>query len=370
MNRKISLLFILTLCLAVKIANADYIFGKPTNLGPTVNTSSDEGGWIGLSISADGLSIFFDSSRPGGRGSSDLWLTTRKSTDDDWSEPVNLGQEVNSSASDTGPFISADGLSLYFSSKRPGGSGNWDIWVARRVTINDEWGTPVNLGPIVNASDGDYMSSISADGLSLYFSSQRSGGSGKRDLWTTTRATTNDDWSEPVNLGPTVNSSSNERNLCISSDDLTLFFQSDRPGGYGYVDIWMTTRATISNDWSEPVNLGPVVNSLSSDISPSISADGRTLYFSASERPGGYGSWDLWQVSIEPVVDLNSDGFVNGADLSIIADHWGTDDSLCDIGPMPWGDGIVDVQDLIVIAEYLSPAGSEEVNVNENDDGG
>jgi hypothetical protein len=71
-------------------------------------------------------------------------------------------------------------------------------------------------------------------------------------------------------------------------------------------------------------------------------------------RPGGIGGMrDLWQVSIEPVVDLNADGIVDTADMSMIVDHWGTDEPLCDIGPMPWGDGIVDVQDLIVLSEHL-----------------
>ena len=83
-----------------------------------------------------------------------------------------------------------------------------------------------------------------------------------------------------------------------------------------------------------------------------ISADGSMLYFD-SNRPGGSGEGDLWQASIEPIVDLNGDGIVDSADMCIMVDHWGTDESLCDIGPMPWGDGIVDVQDLIVLAEHL-----------------
>ena len=65
------------------------------------------------------------------------------------------------------------------------------------------------------------------------------------------------------------------------------------------------------------------------------------------------GGWDLYQVSILPVVDLNNDGIVDAIDICMIVDAWGTDDPLCDVGPMPWGDGIVDVQDLIVVAEHL-----------------
>ena len=100
------------------------------------------------------------------------------------------------------------------------------------------------------------------------------------------------------------------------------------------------------------MNLGSKVNSSVPDVGPSISDDGQTLFF-MSMRSGGFGSFDAWQVSIEPVVDLNADGIVDAADMCIIVDHWGTGEPLCDIGPMPWGDGIVDVQDLVVLAEHL-----------------
>jgi hypothetical protein len=76
------------------------------------------------------------------------------------------------------------------------------------------------------------------------------------------------------------------------------------------------------------------------------------LYFN-SPRPGGVGASDIWQAPIEPIVDLNSDGIVDSLDMCIIIDHWGTNYSLCDIGPMPWGDGVVDVEDLKVLAEHL-----------------
>ena len=120
----------------------------------------------------------------------------------------------------------------------------------------------------------------------------------------------------------------------------------------GDFEIWMTRRVTKEDNWRPPVNLGPVVNSSAIDGFPSISANGSTLYF-CSDRLGGFGEADLWQVPIEPVVDLNGDGIVDCADMCIMVDYWGTDEPLCDIGPMPWGDGIVDVQDLIVLAEHL-----------------
>jgi len=131
-----------------------------------------------------------------------------------------------------------------------------------------------------------------------------------------------------------------------------LFFSSNRPSEYGDYTIWVTERATRDDDWGAPVNLGPEINSSVDQENPCLSADGSTLYF-ASTRPGGSGYVDLWQVSIEPIVDLNGDGIVDSADMCIMVEHWGEDYSLCDIGPMPWGDGIVDVQDLIVLAEHL-----------------
>lgn len=111
----------LALGLATEVANADFTFGEPTNLGPTVNSSAND---FGTSISPDGLSHYFSSNRPGGSGGHDLWVTTREKIDDDWGNPVNLGPTVNSSAWDSCPEISADGLSLYFASTRLGGSGN------------------------------------------------------------------------------------------------------------------------------------------------------------------------------------------------------------------------------------------------------
>jgi len=237
-------------------------------------------------------------------------------------------------------------------SNRPGGYGGEDLWVSTRETIDGKWSTPVNLGSVINSSSDDWDSNLSTDGLSLFFDSNRPGGQGDFDLWMTQRLIKDALWTEPVNLGPTINSPSLDIAPSISADGLILLFTSERPGGSGDWDLWMTRRETIQVDWTEPVNLGPTVNSSGPDGMPYISADGTAIYF-FSNRPGGEGGYDLWNVSIEPVVDLNSDEIVDADDMCIIVDNWGTDDSLCDIGPMPWGDGIVDVQDLIVLAEHL-----------------
>lgn len=268
---------------------------------------------------------------------------------------MNIGSTVNTSYGDHGPCISAEGLSLYFSSNRPGGYGNYDLWMSTRTTTKDDWSDPVNLGPTVNSSAEEDFPSVSIDGLQLCFSewryTTRPGGYGSSDIWITTRPTVSDPWGEPVNLGPTVNSSAYDAAPLILDNGLTLYFSTMRPGGLGAEDIWVTKRATVSDPWESPVNVGPPINSSAYDNLPNISADGSTLYFS-SNRSGGSGAHDLWQASVIPIVDFNGDGNIDTDDLLIMIDNWGTSETLCDIGPMPWGDGVVDIEDLKVFMSY------------------
>ena len=354
MKKTILLVLVLTLALAIKVTNADFTFGTPTNLGPTVNSSSRD---TGPSVSTDSLSLYFSSDRPDGYGDFDIWITElqttgRQMTELVWGTPINLGPPINTPSHDSQPSISLDGLTLFFSSDCPGGYGQSDIWMTRRQTKDDLWEEPVNLGPIVNSSSGDAGPSISADGLELFFQSNRSGGQGNGDTWVTTRTTTSDPWDEPANLGSGLNGPALDGLPDISADGLMLFFRSQGGDTYGLGDIWFSRRATVEDDWDMPVHPGPPVNTSAIESSPNISADGSILYFH-SNRGGGSGERDLWQVSIEPIVDLNGDGIVDSADMCIMVDHWGENYSLCDIGPTPLGDGIVDVHDLIVLAEHL-----------------
>jgi Tol biopolymer transport system component len=360
-NMKTKLLALaLVFTLTVEVLNAYFTFGKPINLGSNVNSSANE---YDPGISSDGLELYFHSERPGGYGSLDIWVTRRSTTKEEWGETVNLGSTVNSSTLDTCPSISPDGLALYFSSYRSGGSGKYDLWVTKRSTREDPWGPPENLESSINTSGGEAHPFISADGLSLYFAgaaspmdTPRVGGYGGGDIWltelTTGRQGTKLIWGASVNLGATINSSVYDAAPCLSADGLMLFFHSDRTGGYGNHDIWIARRKTPDDPWEEPLNLGSPVNTSAADAGPALSGDGKTLYF-FSGRTGGIGAWDLWQAPIIPIVDLNADGIVDAADMCIIVDNWGTDEPLCDIGPMPWGDSIVDVEDLIVLAEHL-----------------
>jgi Tol biopolymer transport system component len=277
-----------------KCGRADFILGEPVNLGSPVNTAGSDGTPC---ISADGLSLYFTSDRPGGSGLHDLRVATRTSEKELWSSPVNLGSRVNSSSLDYFPCISADGLSLYFYSTRSGGRGGGDIWGTTRSSLDAPWTQAVNLGPQINSGSEDVSPNLSPDGLSLLFASNRPGGRGDYDLYISTRESNTSLWSAPVNLGAAVNTAALEVAPSLSSDGLTLVFHSIRSGGYGSYDLHLTRRASVDQAWSSPVNLGPVVNSTYSELGPSLSADGRFLYFSDHyanpPRPGGLGTDDI-----------------------------------------------------------------------------
>jgi len=331
-------------------AEADFTFGEPINLGPVFNSSSTD---FPDCFSADGLEMYLSSRKAGGYGYGDIWVSRRPTTDEDWGTPEHLGSPINTGNNDYVSHISADGLELYFTTyNRSGGYGEYDMWMTTRTTKDDPWEEPMNLGPVVNSQSQDTGPKICSDELELYFSSNRPGGHGIDDIWVSRRATKNDPWGEPENLGLTVNSPSSDWGHSISPDGLALYFSSNRPGGFGDDDLWVTTRPTTSDPWRPPFNLGSVVNSSYADYATCISSDGYTLLF-GSNRPDGCGEFDIWQTPIIPIVDLNRDGIVDAIDMGIVVENWGTDEPLCDIGPMPWGDGIVDVEDLKVLAEYL-----------------
>jgi hypothetical protein len=151
-------------------------------------------------------------------------------------------------------------------------------------------------------------------------------------------------------MGQTFNSPGIDILSWTSPDGLTVFVWSDRPGGFGGLDVWMTTRPSKSSPWGPLRNMGPSINTIYSESIGAISPDGRWCYFSdfLGWRPGGLGGHDMWQAPISPIVDFNTDGIVDLVDLVMFIDNWGTDETLYDIGPMPWGDGKVDIEDLKV----------------------
>ncbi|HSW00342.1 MAG TPA: protein kinase [Sedimentisphaerales bacterium] len=275
-----------------------FIFGQVENLGSPINTSFDE---FGPSISFDGRE-FYCSSYFEGWDIGTLRRARRQTVDDPWGETESFTWPLKRIFTSC---ISPDGLSLYVDSDQMPG----DICVSRRAGIADPWGAPENLGPNVNSPAHDFAACISADGLELYFSSNRPGGFGDCDIWVSTRTTVSGPWGKAAHLGSGINSPAFDGHTYLTSDGLTLFLSSRRPGGYGDLDIWVTRRSTRDGHWGEPVNLGPAVNTAAGECEPCVSSDGRTLFFSDADvpRPGGYGGTDLWQVSIIPLADLTID---------------------------------------------------------------
>jgi Tol biopolymer transport system component len=335
-------------------AYAHLTFGKPVTLRSVIPVLDPAHECIEC-FSYDGLEIYLISDRVGTQGDFDLCVLKRPSIEAEWGSIENLGHVVNSIADEWCASISADGLTLYFTSDRPGGYGYADIWMTTRASRNDPWGQPVTIPPKVNTSYGDGGPWISPDGLELYFDSGRPGGyGGWADIYVARRATTNDPWGDPVNLGSVVNSPHYDGLVSLSPDGLLLFFSESpnvtpRPGGFGSSDMWMTKRASLSDPWQQPVNLGPQVNDSVYQGRPRISLDGSRLYFNTDSG----GTWENWQAPILPIVDFTGDGMVDGKDLLVMVVQLGGNDPLCDIGPYAWGDGVVDAKDLTVLAEYI-----------------
>jgi Tol biopolymer transport system component len=260
-------------------------WGTPTNL-TELNSEALDGA---PKLSPDGLTVYFVSDRTGGAGLWDIWYAERASTSDPWGTPQNV-TELNTEGYDMHPYASPDGLTLYFASDRSGTVGTWDLWYSTRASAADPWGSPVNIAE-ANSSFVEYGPNLSSNGLTLYFASDRDGGVGLLDLWYVTRATTSDPWGAPTNLSE-LSSSERDWDPDVSADGLTLRFSSDRAGGAGLADIWMATRASTSDPWGTPVNIS-ALNTDQNETCAHLLPDGQTLSF-ASDRPGGLGNYDIY----------------------------------------------------------------------------
>ena len=202
---------------------------------------------------------------------------------------------------------------------------------------------------MVNTANWEDHCSLSADGLSLYFVSGPPvlSYSAASDIYVTTRQTKQDPWKPRVAVSGLVNTWDWETTPFISPDCLSLFFAR----GSVATDIYVSRRATTGAAWGNPTRFGAPINSVRSEWHVFFSLADPTLYYERSN--GYYGPYELWQAAMVPTVDFNGDGKVDVRDIAILADNWGKDTSLCDIGPFPWGDGVVDERDLQVLMESL-----------------
>jgi hypothetical protein len=264
-------------------------WSAPVNLGPVVNSTFNDSG---PALSRKGLSLYFQSNRPGGVGASDIWVSQRNSVEESWGPPTNIGAVVNATEEDAVPNLSRDGHWLFFMSRRPGGLGGFDIWVSYREHVHDDfaWQPPVNAGPAVNSPGFDqnpfFFENDDVGVPQLFFTRGN-----PSDIYVSNLLP--DGTFGPAMLVPGLNSTANDRGISIRFDGLEAFLMSTRSNGLGVQDLWTATRQTVLDPWSPPVNLGPLVNSVDGEFDPHIGSDRETLYF-MSNRAGGVGGQDLY----------------------------------------------------------------------------
>ncbi len=322
-------------------------FVNPVGLGPEINTTNLD--W-NPAVSNDELTLYFLSDRSGGLGAWDIYQATRSSMEESFGNVVNLGS-VNSNKDDLIGNVSADGRTMYFSSDRAGGMGQEDLYQATRTDTSASFGEVINLGNTLNSTNIDGSPFVSADGLTLYFMSNREGG---MDIFSSSRTTPNDNFGPPILVGE-VSSSVSEFRPSVSTDGLTLVFSDDlnapRDGGKGNADIWIASRDSTSQPFGEPVNLsemwpGSSINTSADEIvpylSPSWPAAGSKLYYVTDRSRTG----DIYEVTWVPSLpgDLDGNGILGGNDVDALSAaivngstlaHFDLDDS-----------GVVDVNDL------------------------
>ena len=246
-------------------------------------------------LSADGLTVVFGSDRTG--SPSALWTSIRASVAQPWSDPIKLAQKAFGSAD-----LSADGLTLVFSTSQPGGLGKGDLWTSTRPSRDEPFGSSMHLGTAVNSSEDEAGPCLSDDGLILLFASERPGGYGGADIWMSARSSTDAPWSEAVNVGPTVNSVESEGDPDLSADGLAMVLASGREVSHGVGDLWISSRPAVDKPWNEPVNLGPEVNTATWDAGPEFAINDTVLYYSTRglrDAGGDRKDADIWMIPIE-----------------------------------------------------------------------
>jgi len=248
-------------------------FGQARRFAPDTLSTNDS---FGLTLTPDGREAFWVKSF--GRRDS-LWVMTATRSGTGWSKPQrasfsDLGKNID-------PAATPDGKRLLFNSDRPRperpGARDFDIWASPKTASG--WGAPFLL-PDVNSDSADFYATAARNG-NLYFTSNRAGGQGSLDLYVARHRAGR--YHPPQNLGPVVNSTGGESNPFIDPDERFLIFFSARPGGYGDSDLYVSFRK--KGTWQAPQNLGPLVNTALGEFCPSVSADGKTLYFSRIQKP-------------------------------------------------------------------------------------
>ncbi len=299
-------------CNTAKTLIAAPVDVKISNMGPEINSKYDD---KSPAISADGMKLVFTTRRPettnspvdaegDGKYFEDIYFSDYDTLTKSWKKAIGVPGSINTAAHDAVTGISADGkmIFIYKNDLKDPQSRGGDIYMSK--IVSGKWRTPENMAKPINTTYWEGGACISPNGKTLFFTSERPGGSGHSDIWMAKRLTKTT-WDKPVNLGPEVNSSFDEAGLFLAPDGKTLFFCSNGKGSMGEYDIFKTTLE--GDKWTKPVNLGYPINSAKSDGPFVLSADAQTGYF-ASTRDSGMGESDIYKVDLSNYAVLEKDG--------------------------------------------------------------
>ena len=281
------------MCKAAKVLVANPIEIKLRNLGGMVNSNSGDYSPV---LSADQKTLFFTSRRPetvgtqkdaDGNFMEDIYMSPK--TKYGWSKAKNIGAPINTEWHEATVGLSPDGQTILIY-RDDMGDGN----IYTTTLEGDVWSTPIKLNENINSKYWEPSAFISANGNTLYFVSNKPGGYGGRDLYISKRAF-DGDWEPAVNMGATINTPYDEDAPFIHPDGVTLSFSSNGHNTMGGFDIF-SSFLLANETWSEPVNVGFPINTTDDDIFYVISPDSKTAYFS-SFREGGLGEKDNYMAT-------------------------------------------------------------------------
>jgi outer membrane protein OmpA-like peptidoglycan-associated protein len=270
---------------------------NPVNLGININTEYDE--YINA-VTSDDLRLYFTRKLPRNEQTidpandfeEDFYSSVKK--DSVWDMALNLGPPINTHGNEGAICISPDGQFLFFAAcNRPDGYGSCDIYWSWKT--GDRWSEPMNLGPVVNSPSWDSQPTFSSDGRTLYFASKRPGGKGSSDIWKT-ELLAGGEWMTPVNIGDSVNTAGTEMSPSLHPDDLTLYFTSDGHPGMGGLDLYYS-RKDENGSWGKPLNMGYPINTFADEITLVVNASGDLAYIS-SDKLGGKGRQDIYSFKL------------------------------------------------------------------------
>ncbi|NVO20883.1 MAG: OmpA family protein [Bacteroidetes bacterium] len=276
---------------------------NPVNLGPNINSEGYE--YINSVSTDEELMIF---TRKGTeQGANESFYRSIKN-DSKWGLALPMEPPINSDGNQGALCLSPDGMFLFMTCcSRRDSYGSCDLYVSHRR--GNQWSEPENLGDVVNSTAWDSQPCLSADGRTLYFVSTRRGGFGGSDIWRTTLLP-DGSWDVPQNLGDVINTSSNEMAPYIHQDGRTLYFSSNGLKGMGGADLFMS-RLGVNGNWSVPTNLGYPVNTKDDEINLVINAGGQSAYIS-SAKEGGFGNTDIYRFDLPQEVRPAPISYVKG----------------------------------------------------------